>query len=178
MKMCRSVALAIAAVVFVSAAGKAETKAPSVGAAEREGKAWPYPEPAQRGATGYSPDYSEFKRTSERWDIYVNILWRKTGSESQPDPDYYGYELTQFLETLPSADRAKFKGATQLLLVLEQVRAGLIQLPYRDPATGCLLFAVEHDTRIQASRRSSSSIRPRWLVLHISMPYRIEAPCE
>jgi hypothetical protein len=118
-----------------------------LGAAEKAGKGWPYPEPAQRGTTGYSPNYSDYGRPSERWDIYVNIVWRKTASRAKADLEYYDYELGQFLDSMPDRERVRFKSAGQMLLVMEQIRGKAITLPYREATTSCLLFMVRHSGR-------------------------------
>jgi hypothetical protein len=118
-----------------------------LGAAEKAGKGWPYPEPAQRGATGYSPNYSDYGRPSERWDIYVNIVWRKTASRAKADLDYYDYELARFLDSIPPGERGRFKSASQMLLIVEQIRGRALTLPYREPAIDCLLFMVGHSGR-------------------------------
>ena len=141
------ISVVIAALIVGSSAVNAQNPAPKAGAAEQAGKGWPYPEPAQRGATGYSPDYAVYTNANERWDIYVHVLWRKTASRSKADLDYYDYEMAQFLDSVPLDQRAKFKAATQLLLVMEQIRGNSIKLPYRDNSTGCLLFSVKHDNR-------------------------------
>ena len=119
-----------------------------VGTAESAAKGWPYPEPAVRGATGFSPDYSLYTRQSERWDIYIHILWRKANTRSKDQLGYYNYELTQFLEQLPATDARKLKSANHLLLLVEQIRAGTLPLPHRDDITGCLFFKVNHNGRI------------------------------
>jgi hypothetical protein len=129
------------------AAGRVAQASSMIGAAERAGKGWPYPEPAQRGATGYSPDYSSYARPSERWDIYVHILWRKTASRAKADLEYYDYELAQFLDSLSDNERVQFKSAHHLLLMLEQIRSNVIKLPHRDATTSCLLFMVKHSGR-------------------------------
>jgi hypothetical protein len=116
----------------------AQSAQPKSGAAEKVKKGWPYPEPAQRGATGFSPDYSRYSGSSEQWDIYVNILWRKTGSRTKPEISYYNEELSQFLASLSSDDRARFNAANQLPLLMEQIRASAFVLPYREGTTGCL----------------------------------------
>jgi hypothetical protein len=139
--------LVVTALFFSSHAVCAQTPSPKVGAAEKPGKTWPYPEPAQRGATGYSPDYSEFKEPNERWDVYVNILWRKTIATNKFDVEYYDYELSQFLDSVPPSERAKFKSASGLLMVMKRIRANKLKLPYRDSGTGCALFFVKHDKR-------------------------------
>src|SRR5262245_51184882 len=122
--------------------------APRKGAAESGGTGWPYPEPAQRGATGYSPDYAKYVTPSERWDIYVNILWRKAGSRNKADVEYYAYELSEFLGSIRYDDeRAKLNAALHLIPLIQKIRRGAIKLPYRDARTGCLLFTVGHSGR-------------------------------
>jgi hypothetical protein len=142
-------AVAIALMVLLGpSAARAQAAGASVGAAEKAGKGWPYPEPAQRGSTGFSPDYSVFTGAKERWDIYVNILWRKTGSARKFDLDYYDDELAQFIGSVPTTVQANIRSAVHLPLIMEQVRANLLTLPYRDPKTRCLLFMVKHDQRM------------------------------
>jgi hypothetical protein len=136
---CLAVMLSI---VVVAAQGS-----PRTGAAERPGGDWPYPEPAQRGATGYSPDYSAFQAPAARWDIYANILWRRAGTTRGPDVEYYDYELSQFLQTLAPSQRARLQ-SSGFATTVARIRAKELTLPYRDPASGCLLFRVKHGTRM------------------------------
>jgi hypothetical protein len=145
-RILRVLAMAGAAVLLSALDVTAQT-APQKGAAERSGKGWPYPEPAQRGATGYSPDYALYARPSERWDIYANILWRKAVSRNKADIEYYDYELGQFLDAVPAGERARFSAAGHLLPLIEQIRKNTIKLPYRDTRTGCLLFTVRQSGR-------------------------------
>ena len=83
-----------------------QTNSPRMGAAEKamekmgkEALAWPYPEPAEPGATGYSPLYSEFTDLSERWDIYINLLWRKTDPRNKGDKEYFDEEISKLFQT-------------------------------------------------------------------------------
>jgi hypothetical protein len=118
------------------------------GAAEKSGRGWPYPEPADRGASGFSPDYSRFTGRNERWDIYVNILWRKIASKSKQEIEYYDEELSNFQQTLPDEDKAKLQSAKQLAPAIEKIRVKALTLPYRELTTGCILFLVKHGNRV------------------------------
>ncbi|MFB9265056.1 hypothetical protein ACFFWD_18155 [Bradyrhizobium erythrophlei] len=133
----------VAAVIIDVSFVRAQT--PTEGAAARAGKGWAYPEPASRGATGFSPDYSQFNRLSERWDIYFNILWRKSGTSNRDDIEYYDDQLHDLLETMPPAVRALGIASPALM---QQIRSGQVKLPYRDAITGCLLFMAKHDKRM------------------------------
>ena len=146
-RMIAAVIIAVGMALLAATHAVDAQTAPKKGAAERSEKGWPYPEPAQRGATGYSPNYQRYTDPSERWDIYANILWRKTGSRNKDEVEYYNYELSEFLDSLEATHRAKLKAAGHLLLVMRKIRWKAIKLPYRDTKTGCVLFLVDHNGR-------------------------------
>ena len=144
----------IAVTLFSSLLPGAQTDSSRVGAAEKAGRAWAYPEPAQRGATGYSPDYSKFTKPSERWDIYFNILWRRSVTSNRSDIEYYNDQLSDLMDTMPASAR---KSTSALPIVIKQIRDGQLRLPYRDATTGCLLFMVKHDKRMDLAADDCSS---------------------
>ena len=142
-----SVWLVVATLIFRHIDATAQS-ASRRGAAEKLGQGWPYPEPAQPGATGFSPDYSRFSGWSARWDIYTNLLWRKTASRSREESEYYEQELSSFRESLSPRDKAKLESAPQLPLIVKRIRSKMLAVPYREPVTGCTLFLVKHDNRL------------------------------
>ena len=131
--------------LLLAAPAAAETPR-SKGAAELSANSWPYPEPARRGATGYSPNYSDLKTESAIWDVYVNVLWRRSATENADDMVYYGYEILHLLDAAPARLREQMRAA-QLPITVGSIRAHKINLPARDPASGCLLFFVKHQER-------------------------------
>jgi hypothetical protein len=147
MKPLRILAAA-AAILFMCDSALHAQPAPRKGAAERSGKGLAYPEPAVPGATGASPDYSDFTDWNERWDIYVNLLWRKTGSRRNYDRAYFDMEMANFMQSMPSRDRATLVAAgDDLSSLMVQIRANAVSLPYRDSASGCLLFLTRNGGR-------------------------------
>jgi hypothetical protein len=138
-----------------------QANSPRMGAAEkameRGGLPWPYPEPAEPGATGYRPNYSVFEEVSERWDIYINLLWRKTDPRNKVDGKYFDEEISQLMDSMPAEVRRTFASASGLSRLIARIRAKQVSLPYNDPITGCLLFMANRMKRVDLAADNCQS---------------------
>ena len=139
MKIARVISIAATCVVLSSITASAQVSPPRRGGAEKsmKEKGWPYIESAVQGATGYTPNFSAYTELNERWDIYVNILWRGLD-----------YAMPQFMESLEPDVRKRFGAAKgDLRKLVRRIRAKQVKLPYQDSISGCLLFMANRQNR-------------------------------
>jgi hypothetical protein len=130
---------------------EAQDRASRRGAAETPDGPWPYPSPAQRGATGYTPDYARFTAAAARTDVIAYILWRATDPKlSREQRKYYVGEYADLLakagqEQGPEAVRKSVREFSRT--IGGPIRRGKLKPPFFDELTGCWFFVVQREGR-------------------------------
>lgn len=120
---------------------------PQRGAAEKADGQWPYPEPAQQGATGYVPNYTEVKRDDEQADIEAYLLWRATNPKARKsEARFWLSEYERFMAESRSEARKDVQAefiSDFMHHVIGPIRSGHRTPPFFDDGyTECWIFFV------------------------------------
>ncbi|MGO4527004.1 hypothetical protein AB4097_19355 [Microvirga sp. 2MCAF35] len=123
---------------------------PKVGAAEKADGQWPYPEPAQPGATGYVPDYTDYKRPDEQADIEAYLLWRATNPKARKsEAKFWLSEYERFMAESRGEARKDVQAefiSDFIHHVIGPIRSGHRTPPFFDnDYTDCWIFFINRN---------------------------------